>query len=151
MKEWFCKLPAALRLQILLRTGIGTVAAILFAVIWGYSHEFTFAFPCLVLALFLFVNSSRMFYNIIIGNYIRICGECRSVELVGLRKRIKSIVVDFDGKSVVLSMKHRIRKITPGEMVTLYLSDKTPVYEQDGNYCIYDYYAIAFGERVIQS
>lgn len=151
MREALRKLPTTLRTQVLWRIGIGLLAIFLFLVIWISSREFTFAFPCLILAVFLFVNSGRMLYNIIIGSYICISGECTAVELVGLRRRVKSITVDFDGKKVVLPIKYRIRKIAAGEHVTLYLSDRTPVYEQDGIYCIYDYYALAFGERVIQS
>lgn len=151
MRKIVRQLPTTLRAQVLWRICIGLLAIFLFLVIWISCNEFTFAFPCLILAVFLFVNSGIMLYNIITGSYIRISGKCTAVDLVGLRKRIKSIAVDFDGKRVVLPIKYRIRKIVPGELVTLYLSDRTPVYEQDGAYCIYDYYALALGERVIQS
>lgn len=151
MRELLHQLPPALRNQIFLRIGVGLLSLFLFLVIWVWGKEFSFALPCLILAAFLCINSTRMFYNIITGSYIRIYGKCTSVELTGLRKRIKSITVDFDGKRVVLPIKYRIRQITPGETVTLYLSEKTPVYEQDGKYCVYDYYALAFGEGVIQS
>ena len=146
MKEWFCQLPAALRIQILLRTCIGAVAAILFAVIWVYSREFTFALPCLILAVFLFVNGAVMAYHIFIGSFICIHGVCTMVETTGIRKRIKSIIADFDGKRVVIPVKQRIRQVLPGKNITVYLSDKTPVYEKDGDYYIYSYYALALGE-----
>lgn len=146
MKEWFRQLPAVLRVQILLRAGSGVVAAILFAAILAYSREFTFALPCLILSVFLFVNGAVMTYNIFVGSFICIHGVCTTIETTGFRKRIKTVIADFDGQRVVIPVKQRIRQILPGKNITVYLSDKTPVYEKDGDYYVYSYYALEFGE-----
>lgn len=145
---YFKQLPQALKKQITFRFAGGTVSLILFLVMLIITKEFIFSLPCLILAIFLFVNLVMMLYNIIVGSYVCVQGYCEQVETVGLRKRVKSITVNLNGAHMVLPIRQRFKKILPGSQVTIYMSEKTPVYEKDGLHYAYEYYALEFDGRV---
>ena len=146
MKELFNQLPQPVRWQAVLR-GAGVISfLILFVAIWAGTGEFLFAFPCLVFAVFLFVNSGIMLYNIINGNYVRIHGTCIDIERSGIRRRVKSITISHDDKQVKIPVRRKFPGLSMGCGVTLYLSDKAPVYERNGAYAIDSYYALTLEE-----
>lgn len=147
---YFKQLPKALKKQITLRFFGGSVSLLLFIAILIITKEFVFSLPCLIFSVFLFVNLAIMLYNIIIGSYVCVKGLCEQVETVGLRKRVKSITVNFNGARMVLPIRQRFKKILPGSQVTIYMSEKTPVYEKDGLNYAYEYYALEFDGRVKQ-
>lgn len=144
------QLPSALKKQLLLRVAGVVSSLILFAVILIFTKEFVFSLPCLIFAVFLFVNLGMMLYNIIIGSYVCVQGICEHIDTVGLRKKVKSITVNLNGTSLVLPIRQRFKKILPGSIVTIYMSEKTPVYEKDGLNYAYEYYALEFSGRVKQ-
>ena len=43
---------------------------------------------------------------------------------------------------LTVSIHERIKRLSVGDTVTIYLSEKTPVYSRDGAYLIYGYYAV---------
>lgn len=63
------QLPDALRMQIFVRLGSGAASLLLFLVVWLISGEFAFALPCLILAVFLLMNSWSLFRTVIVGDY----------------------------------------------------------------------------------
>lgn len=146
MKDLFNHLPLALRQQATLRGAMALLFLILFIAIWVGTGEFSFALPCLVFVVFLIVNTSIMLYNIINGNYVRIYGTCTSIEKTGIRRRVKSITVTHDGQQLMISVRRRLSGLSVGCGVTLYLSDKAPVYEKNGAYVIDSYYALSLEE-----
>ena len=139
------QLPDALRMQLLMRLGSGATALLLFVVVWLLSGEFTFALPCLILAVFLLINSWSLLRNVIVGDYLCVSGPCEEVERTVLRRRIKSVTVRLGDKLVVIPIKRRVKKLIVGTNITLYISEKTPVYEKDGLCHIYEYLAVSFG------
>lgn len=144
------QLPYVLKKQLSLRLFGGIISLLLFVTILIITQEFVFALPCLIFSIFVFVNLVNMLYNIIIGSYVCVQGCCEQVETAGLRKRVKSITVDFNGTRMVLPIRQKSRKILAGSMVTIYMSKKTPVYEKDGLNYAYEYYALEFDGRVKQ-
>ena len=53
-----------------------------------------------------------------------------------------------DGKNLKLPIQKRVQTIKEGDTVTVYLSENAPVYEDDGNYIIYSYYALEVRENI---
>lgn len=147
---YYKQLPNALKKQILLRT-VGTcISLFLFFIVLIVTKEFVFSLPCLIFAVFLFVNLLGLLYNILVGSYVCVTGTCEQVETTGIRKRIKSITVNFNGARMVLPIRKRTKRILIGSSVTVYMAEKTPVYEKDGINYAYEYYAIEFAERMTQ-
>ncbi len=142
MKEKLNMLPRSLQKQVLIRLAAGAVFLLLMIVIFIYSRDLYFALPCALLSGYLLINGSWLFYHGYHGEYVRIRGICEETETVGLRKRIKSIRIAFDGYSVRIPVPQRMKRLAVGDTVIVYLSEKTPVYEQDGGYMICGYDAL---------
>lgn len=142
MKEKFKQIPEVLQRQIMFRFAAGVLFLILFAVILFCFRDYYLYLPCLFFAGFMIVNGGFLFYNSIIGNYICVQGVCEQVDVTGLRKRVKSIYVDLEQNTLRIMIKHRIKRIAIGDTIIVYLSEKTPVYEQHDGYMICSYYAI---------
>ena len=142
MKEKLKKIPEALQRQILSQFVAGIVFLFLFAVIWFCFRDFYLYLPCLIFAGYLIVNAGFLFYNSNIGNYICVQGVCEQIEVTGIRKRIKKLYISLEQNTLCITIKHRIKRVAVGDTIIVYLSDKTPVYEQQDGYMICSYYAI---------
>lgn len=142
MKERFKQIPEVLQKQIILRFATGVLFLILFAVVFFCFRDYYLYLPCLFFAGFLIVNGGVLFYNSIIGNYICVQGVCEQIDVTGFRKRIKDIYISLEQNTLRITIKHRIKRVAVGDTIIVYLSDKTPVYEQNDGYMICSYYAI---------
>lgn len=148
MKEKFRQLPNALQKQILIRGAIGVASLIFFVCILVFTGEINFSLPCLALGAYMIVNAVILLYNCIKDRVVTLQGECSSVERSALRKRIKTVTFTAEKKLLTVTIPHRMRKVAVGDDVTVYLSDKTPVYERDGGYFIYSFHAIEINRKV---
>lgn len=90
-------------------------------------------------------NALRLLYTCIRGDYISVSGTCIQVETTAIRKHIKSLTLEYEeevSRLLTVSIHERIKRLSVGDTVTIYLSEKTPVYSRDGAYLIYGYYAV---------
>lgn len=142
MKEKFKKIPEALQKQVVLQFAVGVLFLILFAVILFCFRDYYLYLPCLIFACYLIVNGGFLLYNSIVGNYICVQGVCEQIDVTGFRKRIKDIYISLEQNTLCITIKHRIKRVAVGDTIIVYLSDKTPVYEQHDGYMICSYYAI---------
>ena len=142
MKEQLNRLPKSLQKQVMLRLGAGIVFLFLFVVLLIGIRDLYLSLPCLLLAAFLLISGGDLFYNSIKGEYVRIQGVCERIETVGIRKRIRSISISFDGHWLKIPVRKRINRLSVGDAVIIYLPEKEPVYEQDGGYLVCGYYAL---------
>lgn len=145
------KLPEVLQRQVIFRLGGGILFLFLLVVIWISMGDLYLVLPCLLCGGYLLGGGIWLFYHALAGNYIRLQGECCKIETTGLRRRIRYIYLALEKGIVKVTMRQRIRKLSEGEIVILYVSEQTPVYEKDGVYIINNYYAMEFqqpkGER----
>ena len=146
LKEKWKTIPETLRKQIVVRLGVGLVALMLFVVILITYRDIYMALPCIILSVFLIAAAGWLAYSIARGDYICITGTCTQVQLTAVRKRIKQLQLDVDGIPVQLQIKHRMKVLSVGDVVTMYLSEKTPVYEKDGVQLICSYIAVERGK-----
>lgn len=142
MRDKFRQLPEVLQRQILTRFVSGIIFLFFFIVIQICFADIYFSLPCLLFGGVIIVNGGWLLYNSLQGNYICVQGICEQVETTGIRKRVKSICVNIDKSMLHIPVKRRLRDVTHGDTVILYLSDKTPVYEKDNGYMICSYYAL---------
>ncbi len=148
MKDEFRQLPAALQKQILIRGVLGTVALLIFIAILICTKELSFGIPCIVLSLFMIVNSIQLLYNCIKGSYVVIEGVCEEVEKTAIRKWVKSLSMIVEDKRLMVSVRRRFKAPAAGDQITVYLPVDTPVYESEGGYCVYSYYALEIHRKV---
>ena len=74
-------------------------------------------------------------------------GECIRMETVGIRKRICSVHLALEQGIVKIPVRQRIKRLSEGDTVGIYVAEKTPVYERDGIYIIGSYYAMEVQRR----
>ena len=145
MREKFRQLPKVLQLQVLRRFAVAVVFVIAFFItLFGFWDIYLFL-PCLLFAGFFVVNALRLFYTCIRGDYISVSGTCVQVGTTAIRKRIKSLTLEYEEEAprlLTVSIHERIKRLNVGDTVTIYLSEKTPVYSRDGAYLICGYYAV---------
>jgi len=145
MREKFRQLPKVLQLQILRRFAVAVVFVIAFFItLFGFWDIYLFL-PCLLFAGFFIVNAVLLLYTCIRGDYIAVSGTYVQVDTTAIRKRIKSMTLEYEEEAprlLTVSIHERIKRLSVGDTVTIYLSEKTPVYNRNGAYLIYDYYAV---------
>ena len=145
MKERFKQLPEPLQQQVIRRFAVTIVFVLLFFItLFGFWDVCLFL-PCLLFAGFFIVNALRLFYTCIRGDYISVSGTCVQVETTAIRKRVKSLMLEYEEevpRLLTVSIHERIKRLNVGDTVTIYLSEKTPIYSRDGAYLICGYYAV---------
>lgn len=142
MKDKFKHLLDALQKQVVLRLAIGAVFFVLFLIVQFCMGDIYFSFPCVVFGGVMIVNGGLLFYNSTKGNFISVRGVCRQIETTGIRKRVRNLYIDTEPYILKLTVRQRIRNLDKGDTIIVYLSEKTPVYEQDNGYMICSYYAL---------
>lgn len=147
MREKFGKLPQALQKQVLFRSGVSVLFWSLFIIILISFQDIYLILPCLLLAGYLTGSSIWLFFQSVAGNYMHLQGECIRLETIGIRKRVRSVHLALEQGIVKIPVRQRIRRLSEGDTVSIYVAEKTPVYEQDGLYIIGSYYAMEIQGR----
>lgn len=148
MKNGFKRLPQALQRQVAIRLAVGVGFVLLFLAVQLGLRDIYLSLPCLLFGGVMIVNGGLLFYNGVKGNFVRIQGVCRQVETAGIRKRIRNICIGTELHTIKMPVRHRIRNLNKGDTVIVYLSEKTPVYEQENGYMVCSYYALEIGKEV---
>lgn len=142
MRERFRKMPQVLQKQILFRSGVSFLFWLLFIIILISFQDIYLMLPCLLLAGYLTGSSIWLFYQSVVGNYMHLQGECIRLETIGIRKKVQSVHLALEQGIVKIPVRQRIRRLSEGDTVSIYVAEKTPVYERDGIYIISSYYAM---------
>lgn len=128
--------------QIYLRCGLG-MAALVLGVIFLFAVSIYLALPWFMLCVYLLGSGLMMAGRCSSGGYTRIEGVCREVERIGLRKRIRSVVLIVDDIPMRVLVRSRNQNlIHEGDTVIVFTADSTPVYVKDGYDYICSYYVL---------
>ena len=142
LKELYMNLPTLLKKRIAINVSVAALAFILFFIV-GFSFlDIKLALPCLFFTAILIVKAAILFYNCITGNYLEIKGVCSEVEKTLLSKRIKSITLYTEDKKLKLNTYYSIKNINVGDCIIVYISKKSPLYNQNGFYIANEFYGI---------
>lgn len=137
------KLPLLLKRHIAINCLIATLAVIFFFIVIFCFSDVVLALPCLILSALLIVKTAILFYNCIAGNFLEIKGVCSDVEKTPFRRRVKSITVKAEDKKLKLNAHYSIKNISVGDTLTVYISKKTPLYNQNGAYVTNEFYGVS--------
>ena len=88
LREKIRQLPEALQKVALYRGLVGCISLILFVAVMAFTVEFRFAFPCLLLSVYMIVNTAFLIYNCVRGRYVMVKGECLEIERTAIRKKL---------------------------------------------------------------
>lgn len=142
MREFFKSLPYAMKKHLLIRSGLGLLFLILFTIILLVAKDFLFAVPCLGAAIFFIINVGTLLYDYLTNNVIVIQGECLEVERTRIMKRTHNVVLAVVEGTVKVPVRHQLKRVQVGDIVTVFLSSRTSVYGNESQQVICGCYAI---------
>ena len=91
-------------------------------------------------------SAGTLFFRCVSGRYVVVEGVCTDIDKTVIRRRIKAIYIRNDQFSIKLVNAKRIRNLSVGDTVTVYVADNSAVYDVDGMKVICYYLAMTKGE-----
>jgi len=147
MKKAFLEIPRPLQKQILLRllgAVLGLFLLILFLIVY---KDWRFWTPCVILTVMCLASAGTLFFRCVLGKYVVVEGICTDIDKSLIRKRIKAIYIRNDQFSIKIVNAKRIRNLSIGDTVTVYVADNSAVYDVEGTKVVCYYLAMTKGER----
>ena len=142
MKEKWVKMPKALQRQVLFRSGGGGLFLMILLFLITGSRDLYLLLPCVLCMFWLAGSGFWLFLQAAEGNYMRLQGQCIRIDTAGLRKRVHAVHLALEQGTVKIPVRYRINRLSEGDIIVVYVAEKTPVYERDGEYIIGNYYAM---------
>ena len=146
-RDNFKKIPEALQKEILKRIGYTALVIVVSLVLILTTKDWILCVPCLFISLYLCITAITLYINSVKGKIICITGICVEIERSRIKKNGKSISLDVEGKCVKLPFKRRIKGVQAGSMVSVYMNEKTKVYNNQFGFVICDYYILEVEKR----
>lgn len=150
MKHNLVSFPLALQRQVLIQSGLALSCIVLTIGTLAFV-SFTVCIPFLIGAALLVISAMRLYQIGIRGQYLVLRGVIQKVERTTLRQRPKSILLEVDGKTLLVALQNRHVLIREGEPVTLYIANTAPLYEWHGIHRLHAYLAIVPGGQDISN
>ncbi len=147
MKEKWIKMPKALQRQVLFRFGGGGLFLMILLFLMTGSRDLYLLLPCVLCMIWLAGSGFWLFLQAAGGNYMCLQGQCIRIDTSGLRKRVRAVHLALEQGTVKIPVRYRISKLSEGDTVSIYLAEKTPVFERDDTYIISSYYAMEIQRR----
>ena len=147
MRKRFGGLPEPLQKQVAARAAGGIAFMFLSVAILSGFGELSFSLPFLLFSGFLLISGLKLCHDSLAGDYMCVQGVCKEIETAGIRRRTKNILVRLGDSTLKIPVRHGMKSLSIGDTVIIYLSDRTPVYEQEGGYMVSSYYALGIEKR----
>ena len=146
MRKEYHDFPAVLRKQILIRIAGSFLGFVLILAVIVAGGGIQQLLPGFTIALVFMSDTAFLFYRCLEKRYVVIRGICEQIEFSSFRKRIKSVQIQCDGKTVKLvGQLHNLRNLKIGDESEVYVADTAPVYEDDGIYLVIGTLAVRRG------
>ena len=147
MKEQFKCIPKPLQKQILIRITGAVLGLFLFILLLIFYKDWRFWIPCVILSVMCLASAGTLFYRCVFGKYVVVEGVCTDIDKTLIRRRIKAIYIRNDSFLIKIVNAKRIKNLSIGDIVTVYVADNSAVYDVDGMKVICYYLAMTKGER----
>ncbi len=145
MRELFIQIPGPLQKQIMVRAFGSFAGLAMFFIVLAYGGDWRFLIPAVILTLGCLASAGLMFYQCVKRQYITITGICTEIDRTSIRRRIKAIYFRSDEYDIKLVAPRRIKNLTVGSQITVYVLASSAVYEMDGYKVICNYLALSKG------
>ncbi len=133
MKEAFRKIPAPLQKQILIRLAGSGLGIALLILILSLQWDWQLLFPGISIFLVFSTDAYLLFQKCARERYVVIQGICKEIEKTGIRKKVKAAYIQCEDRCVKVTQQiQKIRNLTIGDKLSIYVSETAPVYEHDG-------------------
>lgn len=146
MAEKFKQIPVPLQKRIMIRLAGSGLGLAMLVLILAYRGSWQFMLPGMAIFLAFTVNAWLLFRKCADGSYVVIRGQCTEIERTGIRKKIKAVYIQADDRCIrIVTQLQKIRKLSVGDKLIIYLAENTPVYDHDG--CLAIFQIIAAGKE----
>lgn len=146
MAEKFKQIPVPLQKQIMIRLAGSGLGLAMLVLILAYRGSWQLMLPGMAIFLDFTVNAWLLFRKCADGSYVVIRGQCTEIERTGIRKKIKAVYIQADDRCIrIVTQLQKIRKLSVGDKLIIYLAENTPVYDHDG--CLVIFQIIAAGKE----
>ena len=132
MRKKFQSFPQALQKQILFRLAAGILSLLAFMVIAIMYRDIYLCVSFLLFALVFGAAGSLLYLQVEKGDYVVVKGICQQIERTTLKRRVKAVYFSMEPHTIKVQLRHRTKAINTGDGITVYVSGKMPVYEEDG-------------------
>ena len=146
MKKAFLEIPRPLQKEILRRLLGAALGLFLSILVLIFYKDWRFWLPCVILSVMCLASAGTLFFRCISDRYVVVKGVCTDIDKTVIRRRIKAIYIRNDQFSIKLVNAKRIRNLSIGDTVTVYIADNSAVYDVDGMKVICNYLAMTKGE-----
>ena len=147
MNEQFLSIPKPLQKQVLIRLVGSVLGLFMFILVLIFYKDWRFWIPCVILSVMCLASAGTLFYRCVFGKYVVVEGVCTDIDKTLIRRRIKAIYIRNDNFSIKIVNAKRIKNLSIGDIVTVYVADNSAVYDVDGVKVICYYLAMTKGER----
>lgn len=146
MRKEYHDFPAVLRKQILIRIAGSFLGFVLILAVIAAGGGIQLLLPGITITLVFLSDAVILFHRCLEKRYVVIRGLCEQLEFSVFRKRVKSVQIQCDGKTVKLvGQLHNLRNLKIGDELEVYVADTAPVYEDDGIYLVIGTLAVRRG------
>jgi hypothetical protein len=146
MRKEYHDFPAVLRKQILIRIAGSVLGVVIILAVIAAGGGIQLLLPGITITLVFLSDAVILFHRCLEKRYVVIRGICEQIEFSSFRKRIKSVQIQCDGKTVKLvGQLHNLRNLKIGDELEVYVADTAPVYEDDGIYLVIGTLAVRRG------
>ena len=146
MAEQFKQIPSPLQKQILIRLAGSGLGIAMLLLILAYRGTWQLLIPGIAIFLAFTLSAWLLFRKCVHGAYVVIQGQCIEIERTGIRKKIKSVYIQSEDRCIrIVTQFQKIRKLSVGDKLIIYLAENTPVYDHDG--CLVIFQIIAAGKE----
>lgn len=142
MRDKFKAIPAALQRQILWRGLMGCAFLIFSLMFLLLGHDALLVLPGVGFMLLSLGSAVWLFHVADKKRYVVVEGVCTEVTKSILFKRVKTVTLEADGKTLRIQLKQHNRSYHAGARLRLYMQENAKVYEREGVLLIYDYILI---------
>lgn len=141
MKQNVCTFPPALQRQLLIQAALSVLSLVLAAAA-VFFFSVTISVPFLLCAGLLAFSTFRLYGIGVRGQYLALKGAVLKVERTPLRLRPKAMLLEVEGKALLVVLRNRHIPVREGDAVTIYIADSTPLYEWRGIHRLHSYLAV---------
>ena len=142
MRNKFKAIPAALQRQILWRGLMGCAFFIVSVIFLLLGYDALLVLPGVSFMLLSLGSAVWLFRVADKKRYVVVEGVCTEVTKSILFKRVKTVTLEADGKTLRIQLKQHNRSYHAGAKLRLYMQENAKVYEREGVLLILEYITI---------
>lgn len=141
MKQNIRVIPPALQRQLLIQAALSALTLLL-SVTAMIFFSVTISVPFLLCAMLLAFSAFRLYRIGRRGQYLALRGAVLKLERTPLRLQPKAMLLEVEGKALLVVLRNRHISVREGDAVTIYIADTTPLYEWRGIHRLHSYLAV---------